>query len=179
MKNQYSTGAGLGLYIVSEIVQSMGGTISVRSTQGIGTVFTVGAIQFPIPDQQEVSRKLAQTIASKFRPEDAQKIHILLAEDNKINQAIFGKLLSGCHFKCTIVDNGEEAVKAWKNDPNKYQMILMDLQMPIKDGMDATRDIRSIEKKQNVKVPIPIVALTGLSFSFQKKKKNSTWFSNF
>jgi hypothetical protein len=67
----------------------MGGTITCRSTQGIGTVFTVSGIQFPIPDQEEVSRKLAQAIAAKFKPEDAQKIHILLAEDNKINQVLF------------------------------------------------------------------------------------------
>jgi CheY-like chemotaxis protein len=76
-------------------------------------------------------------------------------------KAIFGKLISSCHFKCTIVDNGEEAIKAWKSETGKFQMILMDLQMPIKDGLEATKEIRAIEKKRGVKIPIPIIALTG------------------
>jgi CheY-like chemotaxis protein len=100
----------------------------------------------------------------------ASKIHILLAEDNKLNLEIFRRLIVSCNFKCSCVVDGQEAVDEWKNNPGKFDLILMDLQMPVKTGIEATKEIRKIEKENLVRNPIPIVALTATTFPDELQK---------
>jgi CheY-like chemotaxis protein len=83
---------------------------------------------------------------------------ILLTEDNEINQEIIIGLLENSNIEIDIAKNGKEAVRMYKNNPAKYELILMDLQMPIMDGFEATKIIRAQDKN------IPIIALTALTF---------------
>jgi len=94
-----------------------------------------------------------------------KKIHILLAEDNKLSQIIFKNLIEGkCGFKLTIVGNGEDAMEKWKSD-STISLIFMDLQMPVKNGFDTTKEIRQIEKQNPAKKQISIIALTASTIS--------------
>lgn len=86
-----------------------------------------------------------------------QKIKILLVEDNEINQKLTVKILSKAGFNCDVASDGSKAVEAFKN--NEYDAILMDCQMPVMDGYEATKTIRNIETENN-KIPTPIIALT-------------------
>jgi len=96
---------------------------------------------------------------TNWKMENPNKFHILLVEDNKINQMVIKNVLLTYGYRLTIVNNGEEAVQHWKNKSNQFSLILMDLKMPIKDGYQATSEIRSIEKEQSLE-EIPIIALT-------------------
>jgi CheY-like chemotaxis protein len=94
-----------------------------------------------------------------WKIENPHKIHILLVEDNMVNQMIIKNLLSTYGYQVTIANNGEQAIQQWKHKKNQFSLILMDLRMPIKDGYQATSEIRKIEKEESVE-EIPIVALT-------------------
>jgi len=163
VQNQFSAGgAGLGLYIVSEIVKAMKGSISCTSSKA-GTTVIIDNISFPIATAEEVAIENKKISSSRWTPENAQRVHILLAEDNRLNQAVFKKLISSIGFRVTIVNDGQEAIDKWKEDPDAISLILMDLQMPVKDGWQAAKDIREEEQKQHLPMT-PIVALTATTF---------------
>lgn len=146
--NRLTTGTGIGLSIVKQIAQQIGGTISVISEVGKGSIFRV---HFPlaIADDQKISRLLDE------HGKALSDFPVLVAEDNTINQMLIKEHLKNWKIPFTLVDNGEAVLK--KLDEKPYQLILMDVQMPIMTGIEATKLIR---KTPSPYQQIPIIALT-------------------
>ena len=154
-------GTGLGMAITKNIVDLMGGTINVESEEGKGSEFTVC-----------IPCKLAKTVSSKEQAEkanyDFSGKRVLLVEDNEMNRLIANAILTEYGFEMEIVVNGKEAVEKMKsNAPGYYDIVLMDIQMPVMDGYEATRAIRALDDKE--KANIPIVAVTANAFEEDKK----------
>ena len=151
-------GTGLGLSIVKSVVTMMGGTIKVDSVQGKGTTFTV-TLPLPTADiSEKVETETMDTVQQRF---DGHRI--LLAEDNEINREIACELLEGRGLVVESVTNGEEAFeKIRDSEEGRYELILMDIQMPVMNGYDATRAIRNLDGAYAKN--IPIIALTANIF---------------
>lgn len=141
-------GTGLGLSIVKSMVDMMNGHIEVKSTQGVGTTFTL-SFTFDSCQKVKIKENMSSDIYFKHQK-------ILLAEDNLLNQEIACELLSSIGLEVDVVNNGLEAVNAFQTKP--YFAILMDLQMPVMDGYMATKTIREMDST------IPILALTANVF---------------
>jgi len=147
-------GTGLGLSISKNLVDLMGGQIGVNSVEGEGSSFWFTGL---FTKSQEASKE--DSIKSGTDDLDApKKIKILVAEDNIINQKVVIYNLKDLGFEADIVNNGEEAVEYFKK--NFYNLILMDIQMPVMDGLVATRKIREFEEKNLETKKAYIIALT-------------------
>lgn len=151
-------GTGLGLTIIKKIINIMDGHIEVKSKLNVGTKFIVN-LPFAKGDSKTVSSDLFRDKdKSVIQLNGEKRIRVLLAEDNKINQILVQKVLSKFNFECFTVENGSMAVEAVVNE--NFDIILMDIMMPIMNGYEATTMIRNL--KDNAKKNIPIVALTAV-----------------
>jgi signal transduction histidine kinase/ActR/RegA family two-component response regulator len=152
-------GTGLGLAIIKKIITLMDGEIEVESILGIGTKFTVTIpFQKPVNESSIIDTINNEQLAKPRLAVKDRKIKVLLAEDNRINQILAQKVLSRLNFVCTTVENGKLAVEAVKNED--FDIVLMDIMMPVMNGYDATLAIRGLE--DDTKRSIPIIALSAI-----------------
>jgi PAS domain S-box-containing protein len=146
-------GTGLGLAISKQLVELQGGQIEVTSREHIGSTFTV-RLPYPV-DKKEHSLKKQLESKSKKIESLVNNIKVLLVEDNDINRLYATSILKNWKCKVDVAENGLIAIEKLKN--NQYDVILMDVQMPVMDGYDATKAIREMDSPKD---SIPIVALT-------------------
>ena len=148
-------GTGLGLSISKAIVDMMGGSIAVESDSGKGSKFTI-SLCFKVTDETTDNK----TISSNNIIDTNKKI--LLVEDNELNYEIAKTVLEEAGFRVDGASNGKEAID--KASDNTYDVILMDIQMPIMDGYEATKELRRLGNRT------PIIAMTANAFSEDRKK---------
>jgi signal transduction histidine kinase/DNA-binding response OmpR family regulator len=154
-------GSGLGLAISQRITEIMGGQMSVESEEGNGSTFSFTAqLQTRAPSAAETKAQSAPQIEEQGLADSSplQGMKILLAEDHEINQMVAGEILTRAGCQVTIAANGQEALEAVQR--GGLDLVLMDCQMPILDGLEATRRIRKYESESNKRGHIPIIALT-------------------
>jgi len=169
-------GSGLGMGIVKKLVDLMNGEISVESTVDVGTTISVG-IRLKYADESEIpesGNSALQTNGSRF----IKNIRILLAEDNDMNAEISIELLSQAGINVDRAGDGIECLHMLEAaEDDYYDLILMDIQMPIMNGFEATKNIRSMEN--SAKASLPIYAMTANAFNEDKQNALESGFSGY
>ncbi len=151
-------GTGLGMAIAKKLVEKMGGTITFESEEGVGTTFVI-RVPFKI-DLDADKREEQKDVSEK----SIKGLHILLAEDNELNMEIAEFMLQNEGADVTKAWNGQEAVELFrKSEPGEFDVILMDIMMPVMNGYEATKMIRSLDR-EDAKT-IPIIAMTANAFT--------------
>ena len=151
-------GTGLGMPIAKNLVEKMGGTITFESEEGAGTTFV---IRVPFKIDLDVDKREEQEDVSG---KSIKGLHILLAEDNDLNMEIAEFMLQNEEAVVTKAWNGQEAVEIFrKSGPGEFDVILMDIMMPVMNGYEAAKTIRSMDR-EDAKV-IPIIAMTANAFT--------------
>jgi CheY-like chemotaxis protein/anti-sigma regulatory factor (Ser/Thr protein kinase) len=154
-------GSGLGLTICRDLVNLMGGDIRVESEEGVGTAFIA---RLPLTRTEDRPQAVqAEDDADLDRITGG--VRILAAEDNAVNQLVLTTLLGEVGLETTIVSNGQEALDAWRD--GLWDVVLMDVQMPVMDGVTAVRRIREIESREG-RQRIPVVGLTANAMPHQQ-----------
>ena len=156
-------GTGLGMPITKKLVEKMGGTISFESKEGTGTTFVIR-----IPFRIDTDRK-DRTETEEKTETSIQGLHVLLTEDNELNMEIAEFVLQNEGTVVTKAWNGQEAVDIFrKSSPGEFDVILMDIMMPVMNGYEAAKMIRSLDR-EDAKV-IPIIAMTANAFTEDKMR---------
>ena len=156
-------GTGLGMSITKSLVDLMDGSISVETEKDKGTKFTI-LLRFPITARSEVEHDDADA----DKPADFSGKRLLLVEDNPINREIAIEILGSVGFEIDSAENGKEAVEIIADsDPDKYNIILMDIQMPVMNGYQATRAIRAMEAPRS---ELPVIAITANTFDEDRRE---------
>ena len=176
-----SGGTGLGLTISSKIISSMGGNLQVKSEVGEGATFFF-TLTFKLKKEENRNKSLRQIKKSqvselKDKVEDKKTdageqkssdiLSVLVAEDNMINQKLIKVVLENLGLKVTLASDGEQAYKAYEN--NKYDMVFMDIQMPVMGGVESTHKILAYEKEHDL-THVPIIALTANALPGDREK---------
>jgi CheY-like chemotaxis protein/two-component sensor histidine kinase len=153
-------GTGLGLSIVRDLVELQGGTIEVESKAGAGTIFYV-TIPYTVSTRQIIDH---HTIAESPSVEAASSnVKVLVTEDNEFNQSLISHIFKSWDLPFEIANNGLEAIEKLK--ANKYDLVLMDIQMPVMDGYTAARKIRN-----ELKLAVPVIAMTAHAMPGEREK---------
>ena len=151
-------GTGLGMSIAKNLVEKMGGSITFESEQGTGTTFVI-RVPFRIDTERDGRVETGEKTEASIRG-----LHILLAEDNELNMEIAEFMLQNEGADVTKAWNGQEAVELFRNsEPGEFDVILMDIMMPVMNGYEATKMIRSLDR-EDAKA-IPIIAMTANAFT--------------
>ena len=154
-------GTGLGMAITKGLIEQMNGSIEVTSQVGVGSVFVI-TIPFEIAREQKKDKEIAE----KY---DIRGLHLLAAEDNELNAEIIEMLLTDDGAKVTVAKNGRQAVECFENNPpGTFDAILMDVMMPVMDGIAATKAIRAMDRADAK--TIPIIAMTANAFEEDAKR---------
>lgn len=156
-------GTGLGMAITKNLVKLMGGQISLQTQKGKGSTFTVDL-------ELQLSNESNEILHSHKKAEDTEEfnilngLHFLAAEDNELNAEILEEMLKTVGATVDVYENGQRIVRAFeKSSPGQYTAILMDVQMPVMNGLEATKMIRTSDHP--LAVTIPIIAMTANAFS--------------
>jgi hypothetical protein len=151
-------GTGLGLAISKELVELMGGVIEVKSKPGAGSCFSF-AIWLPLSDMKKEQKEDYHTSLKGLR--------VLVVEDNTVNQMVVGAMLSKLEVVARIVGSGEEALALLQENPDCFDLILMDCEMPSMDGYETTEHIRNMNSSAKA---LPIVAMTAHALAEHRQK---------
>ena len=156
-------GTGLGMPISKKLIEKMGGTITFESAEGIGTTFV---LRVPFKIDPDADKREGQKDVSE---KSIKGLHILLAEDNELNMEIAEFMLQNEGAVVTKTWNGQEAVELFRNsEPGEFDVILMDIMMPVMNGYEAAKMIRSMDR-EDAKT-IPIIAMTANAFTEDRIK---------
>ena len=151
-------GTGLGMAIAKNLVEKMGGTITFESEEGAGTTFVI-RVPFRIDTDRDSKAETGEKTEASIRG-----LHILLAEDSELNMEIAEFLLQNEGAEVTKAWNGQEVVELFrKSAPGEFNVILMDVMMPVMNGYEATKMIRSLCREDAKR--IPIIAMTANAFT--------------
>ncbi len=156
-------GTGLGMSITKKLVEKMGGTIAFESKEGVGTTFVI-RVPFKI-DPDADKREEQEDVSEK----SIKGLHILLAEDNELNMEIAEFVLRNEGAEVTKAWNGQETVERFRNsEPGEFDAILMDIMMPVMNGYEAVKMIRSLDR-EDAKT-IPVIAMTANAFTEDRRR---------
>ena len=161
-------GTGLGMSITKSLVEKMGGTISFESEQGVGTTFYI-----ELPFQIDHNIKHEELKTKEIKKASIKGVNVLLAEDNELNMEIAEFVIQNEGASVTKAWNGQEAVEIFKKSrPDEFDVILMDIMMPIKNGYEAAKMIRALDRDDAKTVPI--IAMTANAFTEDRLKSKES-----
>ncbi|MDO4961942.1 MAG: response regulator [Eubacteriales bacterium] len=161
------SGTGLGMAITKNIIDMMDGSIEVNSKKGEGSEFII-TLKFPLADEEELIRQKAAAEEEEEEEMDFTGRRILLVEDNELNREIAEEILTEVGFEVETAENGQLACDALAaSEMGYFDLVLMDVQMPVMDGYEATRTIRRFENPHLA--GIPIIAMTANAFEEDRK----------
>lgn len=163
-------GSGLGLLISKRFIESMGGQIDVKSRKGQGSQFVIQLTCETAEAERKPPPVAPQAPLATPLPALPTPKRILVVEDNRVNQLILCRTLEKAHYSCEVANDGQEALNKWAASPVGFDLILMDIEMPVMGGLEATQAIREREQHLGLSTRIPIVGVSAYTSSKFRQK---------